>query len=91
MNGKFHCSRPGVFTWAFIRLFFVVVYLLQDSVNMHSLPSDESSTTFDANATGPNDPRPFHHDHCKFHMYFYIPEQAIFAMVMYLLVHSGGM
>ena len=91
MNGKFHCSRPGVFVWAFIRLVFVAVYLLQDSVNMHSLPSNEDSTTVVANATSSNDPRSFHHDHCKFHMYFYIPEEAIFAMVIYLIVHSGGM
>ena len=91
IKGKFHCSRPGVFAWAFIRLVFVVVYLLQDSVNMHSLPSDEGSTTVDTNATGINGPRSFHHDHCKFHMYFYIPEEAIYAMVIYLLVHSGGM
>ena len=95
MNGKFYCSRPGVFAWAFVRLVFVAVYFMQDSVNLHYLPAHQFNTTAQENTrdslASPNGPRSFHHDHCKFHMYFYIPEEAIFAMVIYLLVHSGGM
>ena len=99
MNGKFDCSRPGVFVWALIRLVFVAVYFLQDSMNDHSLQSNGKNKTreTEANATGTfarsfirGSPTAFHQEYCEFHMYFYIPEKVIFAMVIYLIVHSAG-
>ena len=102
MNGKFHCSKPGVFAWALLRLVFVVVYYLQDSINLHSLPSDEDhkvsnsfNDTTPINTPGPrvagqSDQTLFHLDYCKFYMYFFIPENVIHGLIVYLLVHSAG-
>ena len=99
MDGKFQCSKPGIFVWALIRLLFVIVYFLQSSVTpdvvRSSAPTNVSSVVSttgraESSTNGSVKGRRFHSAYCHFSMYFDVSENLYTGLTVYLIIHSTG-